>query len=77
VVVAPESPDEEQEDIRLLYQFIDELKELDRALMLLFLEGKSHKEMSTILGLSTTNVATKLNRIKKKLQTRFAEQEHE
>ena len=77
VVVAPESPEEEQEDIRLLNQFIDELKELDRALMLLFLEGKSHKEMSTILGLSATNVATKLNRIKQKLKQRVTEHEHE
>jgi RNA polymerase sigma factor (sigma-70 family) len=48
--------------LKLLQQFINELKELDRALMLLYLEEKTGKEMAEILGLSETNIRTKINR---------------
>ena len=61
-----------QYEIRLLNQFISELKELDRALMLLYLEEKSGKEMAEILGLSETNIRTKINRIKEQLKQRFS-----
>jgi DNA-directed RNA polymerase specialized sigma24 family protein len=40
--------------------------------MLLFLESKSHKEMAEVLGISETNVATKINRIKEKLKKKFS-----
>ena len=46
-----------------LQQFIAKLKELDKALMLLYLEEKSHKEISEIIGITETNVATKIGRI--------------
>lgn len=57
----------------LLMEFISELKELDRALIILFLDEKSHKEISEILGLTETNVATKISRIKKLLKQRFSQ----
>jgi RNA polymerase sigma factor (sigma-70 family) len=65
-----EPPDKEQQLLRL-EQFISELKELDKALMLLYLDEKSHKEMAEILGISESNVATKIGRIKEKLRNRF------
>lgn len=58
-------------DIALLQQFISELKELDKALMLLYLEAKSHKEIAEIIGITETNVATKIGRIKKQLKQKF------
>jgi RNA polymerase sigma factor (sigma-70 family) len=67
-----ENSDELNEDLKQLHQFISELKELDRALMILYLDEKSQKEMAEILGLSPTNVATKISRIKVKLRERFA-----
>lgn len=60
-----------EEDIRLLQQFIHELPELDRALMLLYLEEKSYSEIADILGITETNVATKISRIKTRLKQRF------
>ena len=45
--------------LQLLEQFINELKDLDKALMLLYLEEKSHAEIAEILGISTGNVGTK------------------
>ncbi len=58
--------------LNALQQFINELKELDRALMILYLEEKSHKEMAEIIGISTTNVATKIGRIKEQLKQKFS-----
>jgi len=66
--------DEEQADegsLKLLQQFIRELKELDRALLLLYLEDKSGKEMAEILGLSEANIRTKINRIKEQIKQKF------
>jgi RNA polymerase sigma factor (sigma-70 family) len=56
----------------LLQQFINELKELDKALMILYLEEKSYSEMSEILGITETNVATRISRIKDKLKQKFS-----
>jgi RNA polymerase sigma factor (sigma-70 family) len=67
-----DEPTEETDDLGLLQKFISELKELDRALILLYLEEKSGKEMSEILGLSETNIRTKINRVKEQLKQRFS-----
>ena len=57
-----------EQNINMLYQFIDGLKELDKALMILYLEEKSYTEIAEILGISETNVATKISRTKEKLK---------
>jgi len=59
-------------ELSLLQKFISELKELDRALMLLYLEERSGKEIAEILGLSETNIRTKINRIKEQLKQKFS-----
>ena len=56
------------EDIKELYRLISQLGKLDRALVFLYLEEKSYKEIAEISGLTISNVATKLNRIKEKLK---------
>jgi RNA polymerase sigma-70 factor (ECF subfamily) len=62
-------PDSMEEDIRELYVMIRQLKTLERAIILLWLEEKSYREIADITGLSLSNVATKLKRIKEKLKT--------
>lgn len=62
---------EKENQINQLQIFIDELKDIDKAIMLLYLEEKSHKEISEIIGTSETNVGTKINRIKKILLVKF------
>ncbi|MDE3253396.1 MAG: RNA polymerase sigma factor [Bacteroidota bacterium] len=64
---------ETETGIRFLHQCIAELKELDKALMLLYLEGKSHKEIAEIIGITETNTATKISRIKTLLKQRFSQ----
>ena len=53
-------------------EFIDKLDELNKALILLYLDNHGYKEISYILGITETNVATKINRIKQKLKKDFA-----
>jgi len=59
------------ENIKLLQQYINELKELDKALMILYLEAKSYSEIAEITGITETNVATKISRIKERLKQKF------
>jgi RNA polymerase sigma factor (sigma-70 family) len=58
-------------NLQLLYQFIHQLDELNKALMLLYLEDNSYKDIASILGITETNVSTKINRIKQKLKLQF------
>lgn len=56
------------EDLQLLHRFIEGLDGLDKALVLLYLDGNSHQEIANVLGVSATNVATKIGRLKEKLR---------
>jgi RNA polymerase sigma factor (sigma-70 family) len=62
-----------EQNTLFLNQFISELKELEKALMLLYLEEKSHKEIAEIIGITETNVATKIGRIKTLLRHKFSQ----
>ncbi|WP_460639640.1 RNA polymerase sigma factor [Larkinella harenae] len=59
-------------DLAMLHGFIRELKELDRALILLYLEERSQHEIADILGITPSNVSTKVARIKEQLRQKFA-----
>lgn len=72
----PPRPDERlQRDERLerLYAAIDRLNPVDRALVMLYLDERSYREMSEVLGISESSVGVKLHRIKKKLAGWLAE----
>lgn len=60
------------EQFRELRALIDGLDEINRALMLFYLEGFDHAEIADLLGTTPGNVATRLNRIKAKLQGQLA-----
>ena len=70
--ISPENDDDKEAQLRQLEHFIDELKELDKALILLYLEGKNHRETADIMGVSVSNVGTRIARIKEKLRTKFS-----
>lgn len=71
--IPTEDKTEIEQQLNLLEQFISELKEIDKALMILYLENKSHAEIAEILGMSVSNVGTKTGRIKEKLKIRFSQ----
>lgn len=67
---------EEQDDgfkdkKRILNIFIDQLNEFDKAIIVLYLEDYNYKEISNIIGITETNVGSKINRIKNKLKKTY------
>ncbi|MFT3946703.1 MAG: sigma-70 family RNA polymerase sigma factor [Agriterribacter sp.] len=67
----PEPGLDNNDQLKLLNTFIAELKDLDKALILLYLEEKSYKEIADIMGISETNVGTRIGRIKQFLKQKF------
>lgn len=51
-----------------MYRLIDQLPPLNRALLLLYIEDRSYAEIAEILGITQTNVATKISRLKQELR---------
>ena len=64
---------ESDQRIRALYAVIDRQSPLDRALLLLWLDERSQREIGDVLGLSESNVATKLSRLKQRLREQMAD----
>jgi RNA polymerase sigma-70 factor, ECF subfamily len=64
----------DNEPSQRLRTLIDGLDEMNRALTLFYLEGFDHAEIAAMLGTSASNVATRLNRIKMKLQAQLAKE---
>nr|WP_319998884.1 sigma-70 family RNA polymerase sigma factor [uncultured Draconibacterium sp.] len=60
--------EEDNEQIDLLYECIDNLNEFNKAIIILYLDGNSHDEISMITGISKTNVGTRISRIKEQLK---------
>ena len=67
VVDIPDTPDNNDEIVEL-YKLINQLGKIERALVLLYLDEKSYKEIAEITGLTVTNISTKISRIKEKLK---------
>jgi RNA polymerase sigma factor (sigma-70 family) len=60
---------ETDQQVRALHRFIAQLDKLNRALLLLYLEDQSYRQIAEILGISETNVATKLSRLKQRIRS--------
>lgn len=63
---------ETEEKWQMLKKEIDNLNLLEKGIVILYLENKSHEEIGEIIGISTTNVGTKLSRIKEKLKKQIS-----
>lgn len=60
---------ETEQHLKLMYNAVKELNDIDKALVFLYLEDKNYKEISETLGISEVNARVKMNRIKTKLKT--------
>nr|WP_294903065.1 RNA polymerase sigma factor [uncultured Lacibacter sp.] len=58
-----------EENLRQMYAAISRLSEVEKALVMLYLEDKSYEEMEEIMGISNGALRVKMNRIKDKLRT--------
>lgn len=57
------------EQMKLLYKAIHQLSDVEKALILLYLEDKPYREIAQTMGLTEVNARVKVNRIKGKLKT--------
>jgi len=64
-----------EERLSLLYRHIETLSKLDKGLILLYLEERNYEEIAEITGLSSSNVGTRISRIKQKLKSQIAEKQ--
>lgn len=67
----------QRELVEHLYSAIHQLPKADAALVLLYLDELSYREMAEVLGISESNVGVKLNRAKKALGEMMKGKSHE
>ncbi len=60
--------EEKEERLKKFYDAIRQLSELERAIIMLYLEDKSYEEMEDILGVNQNSLRVKMNRAKEKLR---------
>jgi RNA polymerase sigma-70 factor, ECF subfamily len=80
----PELPDKSNafeeflmnESLQLLLDAIHQLDELDKSIMLLYLEEKSYDEIAEIIGISKSNVGVRISRAKEVLKQNLKKQDH-
>jgi RNA polymerase sigma-70 factor, ECF subfamily len=73
-----EMPDENaapetDERVSELQQIIETLEPLNRALLLLYLDDRTYREIASILGITETNVATKISRLKERVRKQMTQ----
>lgn len=59
---------EEEEQIKLMYRAVQQLNDIEKALVFMYLEDKDYHEIAETLGISEVNARVKMNRIKGKLK---------
>lgn len=64
------------DNIELLSIIIQSLSDIDKAILILHLEGYRNKEIAGMLHLSPTNISTRLNRVKSELKKKFNKKSH-
>lgn len=68
--ISSETYDEtEEQQLKLLYNAVHQLNDIEKALVFLYLEDKNYNEISDTLGITEVNARVKMNRIKTKLKT--------
>ena len=73
-IASIEEPAYLKDDLKLLYAAINTLTDIDKAIILLYLEEYSYEEIAGITGITKTNVSVRLVRIKKKLEEKLKNQ---
>jgi len=68
--------DSTDENVKLLYQYISELQEIDRLIISMELEEVAQAEIAKVLGMKESNVRVRIHRIKEKLSLKFTSNGH-
>lgn len=77
--IEPESAEQlvQRDAVERLYYALRQLPKLDAALVLLYLEDLSYRQMAEVLGVSESHVGVKLNRVKQTLSELLKDDTHE
>lgn len=67
-IKAQEYDDETEQQLKLMYKAVKQLNDIDKALVFLYLEDQSYRDISETLGISEVNARVKMNRIKTALK---------
>jgi RNA polymerase sigma-70 factor (ECF subfamily) len=67
-IVSNETSTFQDKDLDNLYIAIKQLSDLDRAIIILYLEEKSYKEIAEVIGMNANNVGVRIQRIKQRLR---------
>jgi RNA polymerase sigma factor (sigma-70 family) len=64
------------EEVQMLFRWIEDLDPLNKALVILYLDGNSYQEIADVMGISQTNVATKISRLKQTMREKQGASQH-
>lgn len=67
-IKAEDYDDEVEQQLKLMYAAVKQLNDIEKALVFLYLEDKSYREISDTMGISEVNARVKMNRVKTKLK---------
>ncbi len=67
-IASNEYDDTTDQQLKLMYDAVKELNDIDKALVFLYLEDKNYKEIANTLGITEVNARVKMNRAKDKLR---------
>jgi len=67
-IKAEEYDDETEQQLKVMYAAIQELNDIEKALVFLYLEDKNYRDISETLGITEVNARVKMNRLKTKLK---------
>ncbi len=67
-IKAEEYDDEVEQQLKLMYEAVKQLNDIEKALVFLYLEDKSYKDIAETMGISEVNARVKMNRVKTKLK---------
>lgn len=68
-IKADDYDDTQERQLKLMYDAVKQLGDIDKALIFLYLEDKDYSEIAETLGITEVNARVKMNRVKKKLKT--------
>ena len=66
--MAEQSPDSDKEELALLYRAINQLNDVEKAIMMLYLDDKVNEEIAEIVGITQNYVRVRMNRARQKLK---------
>jgi RNA polymerase sigma factor (sigma-70 family) len=65
-----EYPNEHDQQYLAMIKAVQQLTDIEKALVMLYFEDYTHDEIAAVLGTTANNVAVKMNRVKAKLRER-------